>query len=138
MSIGHNSLGLHQKWVFQEITSCAPLIWIRLKTAMMTGDKREDSRARTQGKKEEGEEGKRGRGEKIIGRITSTNLELNSHPSKHTPEEERIGILREELWNIWMLLVHTHLEDGCLWSTKLEEMREDEEEHVRGYTMHVH
>ena len=47
-------------------------------------------------------------------------------------------ILREELWNIWSLLVHAHLEDGRLWSTKLEEMREDEEIHVGGYTMHIH
>ena len=102
---------------------------------MMMGDRREGSRARMQGKKEEGKRGREEGGEK---RITSTNLELNSHPSKHTPEEERICILREEFWNIWTLLVHAHLEDGHLWSTKLEEMKEDEEEHVGGYTMCVH
>ena len=53
---------------------------------------------------------------------THTRMHTHTHTHIHTytPEEKGLGVIRERLWDVWMLLEHAHLKDGCFWSTKLE------------------
>ena len=117
--------------MIKKFISCSPLVWVRFKTAV--GELELVQRVEEWRNGEERREERRGgwRGEeKNTHTHACTRTRTHTHTHTYTPEEKGLGVIRERLWDVWMLLEHAHLKDGCFWSTKLEgeeKMGEEEE-----------